>query len=115
MTENIPVQRAIYNKDRFPKVIDTQFKEFAILTPVAPELTIDEFFTLYEELFSSIPKEGDINSQRYILNKTAEYLGVRLADDTNIDVLLQEITTLRQQLLTIEAENIKLLQQSLNG
>jgi hypothetical protein len=115
MAEIIPVQQAVYNKNRFSKVIDTQFREFAIETPTAPEVTIEDFFNLYDELFFDIPKEGDINSQRYILNRTAEYLGVRLADDTNIDVLLQEITTLRQQLLLTETENLKLIEQSLNG
>jgi hypothetical protein len=115
MAEIIPVQQAVYNKSRFSKVINTQFSEFALETPPAPEVTIEDFFNLYDELFLDIPKEGDINSQRYILNRTAEYLGVKLADDTNINVLLQEITTLRQQLLTTEAENIRLIEQSLNG
>lgn len=115
MAEIIPVQQAVYNKNRFSKVIDTQFREFAIETPTAPEVTVEDFFRLYDDLFFDIPKEGDINSQRYILNRTAEYLGVKLADDTNINVLLQEITTLKQQLLTTEAENLKLLEQSLNG
>jgi hypothetical protein len=32
-------------------------------------------FQLYENLFETIPKEGDLNSHRYILIKTAEYLG----------------------------------------
>jgi hypothetical protein len=115
MAEIIPVQQAVYNKNRFSKVIDTQFREFAIETPTAPEVTVEDFFRLYDELFFDIPKEGDINSQRYILNRTAEYLGVKLADDTNINVLLEEITTLKQQLLTTEAENLRLLEQSSNG
>ena len=115
MAEIIPVQHAVYNKSRFSKVIDTQFKEFAIETPVAPEVTVEDFFKLYDELFFDIPKEGDINSQRYILNRTAEYLGVKFADDVNITALLEEITTLRQQLLITEAENLRLLEQSSNG
>jgi hypothetical protein len=115
MAEIIPVQQAVYNKDRFSKVIDTQFKEFAIQQPVAPEITVEDFFKLYDELFFNIPKEGNINSQRYILNRTAEYLGVKFADDTDVNALLEEITTLRQQLLTTESENLKLIEQSLNG
>lgn len=115
MAEIIPVQQAVYNKNRFSKVIDTQFREFALETPPTPEVTVEDFFGLYDELFFDIPKEGDINSQRYILNRTAEYLGVKLADDTDINVLLEEITTLRQQLLITEAENLRLLEQSSNG
>ena len=115
MAEIIPVQQAVYNKNRFSKVIDTQFREFALETPPTPEVTVEDFFGLYDELFFDIPKEGDINSQRYILNRTAEYLGVKLADDTDINVLLEEITTLKQQLLTTEAEDLRLLEQSSNG
>jgi hypothetical protein len=111
MAENIPVQRAIYNKDRFPKVIDTQFRELNVTEPVAPEVTVDDFFALYDELFFEIPREGDINSHRYILQREAEYLGVKFADDIDIQALLQEITDLRQQLLAAETENVTLLQQ----
>ena len=111
MAENIPVQRAIYNKDRFPKVIDTQFRELNVTEPVAPEVTVDDFFALYDELFFEIPREGDINSHRYILQREAEYLGVKFADDFDIQALLQEITDLRQQLLATETENVTLLQQ----
>lgn len=111
MAENIPVQRAIYNKDRFPKVIDTQFRELNVTEPVAPEVTVDDFFALYDELFFEIPRDGDINSHRYILQREAEYLGVKFADDIDIQALLQEITDLRQQLLAAETENVTLLQQ----
>jgi hypothetical protein len=115
MAENIPVQRAIYDKNRFPKVIDTQFRELNSPEPVAPEVTVEEFFALYDELFFSIPKEGDIDSHRYILQREAEYLGVKFADDVDIQALLQEITDLRQQLLTAETENANLAEQLANS
>jgi hypothetical protein len=114
MAENIPVQHAIYDKNRFSKVIDTQFRELNITEPVAPEVTIEDFFVLYDELFFSIPSEGNINSHRYILNKEAEYLGVKFADDVDIQALLQEITDLRQQLLAAETDNAGLLEQIAN-
>jgi len=115
MAENIPVQRAIYDKNRFPKVIDTQFRELNSPELVAPEVTIEEFFALYDELFFSIPTEGDVDSHRYILQREAEYLGVKFADDVDIQALLQEITDLRQQLLTAETENANLAQQLANS
>jgi predicted metal-dependent hydrolase len=49
-------------------------------------------------LFYQIPKEGDTNSHRYILEKEADYLGVIINQD-DIQALLDEITNLRQQLL----------------
>lgn len=115
MSEIIPVQQFVYNKERFSKVVDTQFRELAPIPTVAPEVTIEDFFALYDELFFDIPKEGDINSHRFILNREAEYLGVTFADDVNIQALLQEITDLRQQLLAAETENSNLSQQLPNG
>jgi hypothetical protein len=115
MAEVIPVEHAVYNKERFSKVIDTQFTELVSETTVQPEVTIEDFFALYDELFFTIPKEGDINSHAYILNREAEYLGVKFADDVNIQALLQEITDLRQQLLATETENVNLTQQIANG
>ena len=111
MAEIIPVQQFVYDKDRFSKVVNTQFTEFAPPEPTAPEVTVEEFFRLYEELFFEIPREGDINSHRYILNREAEFLGVTFADDVNIQALLQEITDLRQQLLEAETLNSRLEEQ----
>jgi hypothetical protein len=108
MSEIIPVKQFVYDKDRFSKVIDTQFRELAPTETVAPEITVDEFFALYDELFFEIPREGDINSHRYILQREADYLGVQFADDIDIQALLQEITDLRQQLLAAETTNSRL-------
>ena len=100
MAENIPIEKTVYDKNTFSKVINTKFSQFLtdneqVETPV---FTIEDFFELYEQLFYQIPKEGDINSHRYILEKEAEYLGVIINQD-DIQALLDEITNLRQQLL----------------
>ena len=94
------IQKQVFDKDTFEKVVDTQFSQLInpLVSDVAEPLTVDEFFKLYEEIFYQIPKEGDINSHRYILEKEAEYLGVNLNND-DIQALLDEITTLRQTVL----------------
>ena len=102
MAEIIPVQNLIYNKGTFTRVINTQFSELNSNPPVISETTVDAFFELYDELFSVIPNEGDVNSHRAILLREAEYLNVQLADDIEVQALLQEITDLRQQLLEAE-------------
>ena len=96
----ILIQKQVFDKDTFEKVVDTQFSQLINLqaSDVTVPLTVDEFFKLYEEIFYQIPKEGDINSHRYILEKEAEYLGVNLNND-DIQALLDEITTLRQTVL----------------
>ena len=111
MSAIIPVKYAVYDKNRFSKVIDIQFKELYTTEPIAPEVTVADFFALYDSLFFSISKEGDIDSHRYILNREAEYLGVKFADNIDINALLQEITDLRKQLVNTEATNIQLSSQ----
>jgi hypothetical protein len=96
----ISLDKNIFNKNDFEKLINTKFTQL-INDNVNIEETfnLDDFFQLYEELFYQIPKEGDIDSHRYILNKEAEYLGVNINDQVNIQALLDEITSLRQELL----------------
>jgi hypothetical protein len=100
MAENIPIEKTVYNKNTFSKVINTRFSQFLTDAEEAetPVFTIEDFFELYEQLFYQIPKEGDTNSHRYILEKEAEYLGVIINQD-DIQALLDEITVLRQQVI----------------
>ena len=95
----IPVQKTVFNKDTYGRVIDTQFSQ--LLNQNVEEtntFTVDDFFQLYDELFYQIPKEGDVNSHQYILQREADYLGISISPD-DIQALLDEITSLRQQVL----------------
>ena len=98
----IPVQKTVFNKDSYGRVINTQFSQ--LLNQTVEEtntFTVDDFFQLYEDLFYQIPKEGDTNSHRYILQREADYLGVSISQD-DIQALLDEITSLRQQVLDLQ-------------
>jgi hypothetical protein len=96
----IPVQKTVFNKDTYGRVIDTQFHQLINQNVIAedPAFTVDDFFQLYEDLFYQIPKEGDINSHKYILQREADYLGISISQD-DIQALLNEITSLRQEIL----------------
>jgi polyhydroxyalkanoate synthesis regulator phasin len=95
----IPIEKQVFDKNTFGRVIDTQFRQLLNnVNEETPEFTIDDFFELYENLFYQIPKEGDNNSHRYMLEKSADYLGVIVNQD-DIQALLEEITNLRQQVL----------------
>jgi hypothetical protein len=96
----IPVQKTVFNKDTYGRVINTQFSQLLNqgVTEDTLSFTVDDFFQLYEELFYQIPKEGDINSHKYIIQKEADYLGISISQD-DIQALLNEITSLRQQVL----------------
>jgi len=96
----IPIQKTVFDKNTYSRVVNTQFSQF--LNQGAEDeqssFTIDDFFELYDQLFYQIPTEGDTNSHRFILEKEAEYLGVSINQD-DIQALLDEITSLRQQVL----------------
>ena len=94
----IPIKRTVFDKGDFARVVDTQFSQLIGVEEPLPILTIDEFFQLYEDLFYQIPIEGDTNSHQYILQKEADYLGVKISSD-DIQALLDEITNLRQEVL----------------
>jgi hypothetical protein len=111
MSEKIPIEKQVFDKLTFGKVIDTQFHQLLNnTTEETPIFTIEDFFQLYEQVFYQIPKEGNANSHQYILQKEADYLGVIINQD-DIQALLEEITNLRQQILdtqtALEEANIK--------
>jgi hypothetical protein len=100
--QKLPIERQVFDKDQFGRVIDTDFKEFATSQEEEnPEFSLEDFFELYDSLFFQIPKEGDTDSHRFILEREAEYLGVVLGQD-DIQALLDEITNLRQQVLDLQ-------------
>jgi len=95
----IPIQKTVFNKDTFSKVVNTQFNQ--LLDQAGGEelsFSIDDFFELYDQLFYQIPTEGETNSHRFILQREADYLGVSISQE-DIQALLDEITSLRQQVL----------------
>jgi len=98
----IPIQKTVFDKDTFNKVVNTQFTQLidqaATEAVDQPSFSIDDFFSLYEQLFYQIPRDGDVNSHQYILQKEADYLGIIINQD-DIQALLNEITSLRQQVL----------------
>ena len=96
----IPIEKQVFDKDQFGRVINTQFSQLLNQQQAepTPTFTLDDFFELYDQLFYQIPKEGDTNSHRFILQKEADYLGI-IIDQDDIQALLDEITSLRQQVL----------------
>ena len=96
----IPIEKQVFDKSQFGRVIDTQFRQLLnnVNAGETPTFTLEDFFQLYEDLFYQIPKEGDTESHRYILEKEADYLGIIVSQD-DIQALLDEITNLRQQVL----------------
>jgi hypothetical protein len=95
----IPVQKTVFDKDTYSRLINTQFSQFLNQgTEETLSFSVDDFFELYDQVFYQIPKEGDTNSHQYILQREADYLGISISQD-DVQALLNEITSLRQQVL----------------
>ena len=100
MREQVNLTRNSFSKTQYPKVIDTEFSQ---LTPQNTEpvaiqnVSVDEFFVLYNKLFFDIPQRGN-NSHETLIITSTEYIGYNPLT-TELEALQQEITQLRRQLL----------------
>jgi len=117
MSEKLNLSRNVFEKRKYQNTIDTSFSELTPPPlPVEDTFTVEEFFDLYNSLFYDIPVEGDINSHQFLIQKSSEYVGFTPETSDEIQVLLDEITSLRQNLIDTERQVIELqLSQSLNN
>ena len=105
----VKLNRQVFNKDKFNETVDTTFSQLVDNTP-APVFdvnlaTIEDFFTLYDNFFFEIPKEGDINSHRFLFKESGDYINAELISE-EVQALLQEIVELRQENLELRQEQI---------
>jgi len=66
----------------------------------ASVVTVDQFFQYYDELFFNIPVSGSINSHVYLVERSQQYIGGSVIDNEK-QALIEEINSLRQQLLDL--------------
>ena len=103
------LRKTVLTKTGYSNVINTSFSELVTPPPPLEEtISVEQFFDLYNSIFYDIPAEGDINSHQFLIERSREYVGVDETMDEEIQVLLDEITTLRQNLLDTEQELIQL-------
>lgn len=110
MINKVDLNKNVKEKNQYSKIIDTNFKQL-VPTPVVDNTpSIDDkivsFFKQYEELFISIPAQGTINSHEYLIKQSSAFINFQPTDD-DVQALLDEITSLRQ-------ENLNLQQQIVN-
>jgi len=104
---NYSLNKTVYNRREYFNVIDTSFTQITPTTPVEDTVTVEQFFQYYNKIFYDIPAEGDINSHAYLVKTSGDYINSSTVND-DIQLLLDEITTLRQQLLLVEQQNLAL-------
>ena len=110
MSENINLQKQVYDKRQYTKVIDTSFKELGVQTiqeKIATQPTVEEFFALYNELFYNIPELGETNSHEYLIKTSSNYINFN-ANQEEIAALQAEIAQLRTELLDTQKQLVEL-------
>jgi hypothetical protein len=109
---NYPLNRVVFNKEAYEKTIDTSFSQITPpIPPIEDTMTVEEFFNMYNALFYDIPVEGNINSHAYLVKTSGDYIGTEAISE-DVQLLLDEITSLREQLL---AANQQILLAQVSG
>ena len=111
MAEQIVLTKQVYDKNQYQKVIDTTFTQ--LVQPASQSTgstlpTVNEFFDFYNQLFFDIPKFGETNSHEYLIKTSTEYIGASSVVNDELQALVDEITSLRQQLLESQQQLIDL-------
>jgi hypothetical protein len=105
---NYPLNRVVFNKEAYEKTIDISFAQVQLPPPpLRNTITVPEFFELYNTIFYDIPTFGDINSHDYLVKTSGDYIGGEQINQ-DIQILLDEITTLRQENLKLNQEIVAL-------
>ena len=106
----IDLQKEVFNKLDYPRTINTTFTELSVPTvndDLETQVTVEDFFNLYNELFYDIPAEGDSNSHAFLVRISGEYIAFD-ETDAEIEALRDEITILREDNLALEQEVVTL-------
>ena len=110
MQQQVNLTKEVYGRNTYVRVVDTSFKELYLPT-VAPtavtQITVEQFFDYYNQLFFEIPAMGEVNSHEYLVKRSTEYLGGSVISDSE-KAYIDEINSLRQQLLEANQNYVNL-------
>tara|TARA_R110002050_G_scaffold246020_1_gene383780 strand:+ start:135 stop:566 length:432 start_codon:yes stop_codon:yes gene_type:complete len=110
---NIQLSNEVYDKDSYEQLVDTSFSSTEIapdspnIDDINEELTVEDFFDAYNELFYEIPQNGEINSHQFLIQKSGNYINFD-PNQEEIEALQKEIGELRTELLQEQQKNIEL-------
>lgn len=107
MANDIQVQKTVYSKAAFSRVVDNSFKTFTQPVPEEDLDTVQELFRLYDKLYYDIDITGESNSHEFLIQKSSELLNYD-AVTQDIQPLLDEIAQLRTELLAANQQILTL-------
>lgn len=106
MAIDINFNKEYFDKRTYEKTIDTAFTQLGVKTiqeQLDEQPSVQEFFSLYNDLFYQIPELGDTNSHEFLVKTSGDYIAF---DENNelIEALQNEIASLREELLATQQE-----------
>ena len=117
MAQPVTLQKQVYDKNQYQKVIDTSFTQLVQPTVSTGSAlpSINQFFEYYNQLFFDIPKFGEVNSHEYLIQTSQEYIGTSNIISAEIQALIDEVTELRQENLELQQQLLTIVQNTNNG
>lgn len=100
MDQKVNLIKEVYGRNTYTRVIDTSFSELYTpsTAPTSSQVTVEQFFDYYNQLFFQIPALGAVNSHEYLVKRSTEYIGSTVLTDNEL-AYIEEINSLREQLL----------------
>jgi len=111
----ITLVKTNFGRTSYTQTINTEFTQLVPPSPITVENnlpTVNDFFNDYNALFFQVPKTGE-NSHTTLIESSTEYIGYN-PQSQELQALQQEITFLREQLLTQRQQLESLSQNTLN-
>jgi hypothetical protein len=106
--ERLDLRKEVFNKAQYIKTINTSFDELGVTElneTLESQVSVEEFFGLYNSLFYSIPALGETNSHEYLFKTSGEYINFEEINE-EIQALQAEIAQLRSDLLDAQMEAV---------
>jgi len=111
----INLNKKVYNKNQYKKVIDTSFSQLATSVSSSENKSLEEnytqeintFFQDYNRLFYQIPKTGSTDSHEYLIKTSTEYIDYTPINN-DVQVLIEEINQLQKQNLELNQQIVNL-------
>lgn len=116
MKQKVNLNKQVFSKTQYPRVISTEFTQLvpeSTGSVAVEDVTVDEFFILYDDLFFDIPQTGN-NSHETLITTSTEYIGFSPINE-ELEALQQEITNLRLELIQARQDLADQIEQSTNG
>lgn len=107
MAKKIEIKKTVFNRSEYVSAIDNKFKFFKEPEPVVDPDTVEELFRLYDKLYAIMPIEGEERSHQYLVEQSSELYKIDNQLE-NIQPLLDEVASLRGQLLETNRQILEL-------